>query len=144
MNKTELTKRKLHGYGFKQDKGFAEITFGISSNIKKINRLFPTFQIYDECFKADGFGMCYIHCKISSDYKEVTSITFIIDEFKYQYKAEINGENIFNEEELNLIKDEALRIIDNARYVIFESDLDLRMNKDKLRRFISKVNKMRG
>lgn len=138
MNKTELTKRKLHGFGFNYDNSgiLTGIMFKTSPNIRKIRKLFPTIQILDECFSEDGFGDSYILCRLSSDFKHVSKISYVIDEFKYEYKTEINGEDIFNDEELNIIKNEVKQILDNLQYMM--TTVDLRMSREKLRKFLKK------
>ena len=124
MNKTELTKRKIRDYDFVWNDGsLVGIKFTISHTIKKLHKFFPTIQIFHECFDEDGFGECYIMCKFSSDFKQVSSITYVIYEFKYNYKKEINCEDIFNEEEINLIKDEVARILYNLRYLMYSVNL---------------------
>lgn len=138
MNKTELTKRKIHGFGFDYDDNgnLTGIIFTVSHTIRKLHKFFPTVQVFTECFSEDGYGNCYILCKLSSDFKHVSSISYIIDEFKYQYKAEINGEDIFNDEELNLIKNEVKQILDNLNYMM--ATVNLRMSREKLQKILKK------
>lgn len=113
-NKTELTKRKIHACEVLDNKNsLLEIIFTTSSNIRKIRKLFPTVQILNECFDdCYEMGECYIRCEISPDYKQITNITYFINCFKYDYKAETRGKDVFNDEELGIIKDEALKVLD--------------------------------
>lgn len=119
-NKTELTKRNLHGGGvFDNKMNLLFVEFRIPF-INKITRLFHDVRILDECTnKYSGMGECYIKCMFSSDFKNVTSTTYIIDCFKYDHREEINCEDIFNDEELNIIKEEAIRIANKDIKEIF-------------------------
>lgn len=127
MNKTELTKGRITGYGFACDDtnliGMTGVLLTTSPHIRKIRRLFPTTQIFDECFSESGMGECYIQCDLSPDFKQISSITYHIHEFKYEYDAVINGEDIFNDTELCLIKDEVKRVLDNYQWIRIHIDL---------------------
>lgn len=119
MNKTELTKGKIKDYNFEfEDGNLVGISFTTSHTIKKLHSLFPDARMLYECFDEDnGFCKCYIMCKLSYDFKQVSSITYVITEwdidYDSEYRIEINGYDIFNDEEISLIKDEVKTIFNN-------------------------------
>ena len=129
MNKTELTKRKILGYNPEFEDGhLIGISFTTSHTIKKLKPLFQTYKDWYQCFdKDDVWNKCYIMCKLSSDFKQIDSITYVIELFDDDYmcwhKKEINGYDVFNNEEITLIKDEVNKIFDNLRWLMFAVNL---------------------
>lgn len=129
MNKTELTKRKIKNYNFEfEDGNLVGISFMTSHTIKKLHSLFPDARMLYECFDEDnGSCKCYIMYKLSSNFKQVSSITYVITEwdidYDREYRIEVNGYDIFNDEEISLIKNEVKRIFDNLLCLMYSVDL---------------------
>ena len=125
-NKTELTKRKMRGT-VSMEGGRPHVVFVTNPTIKKINNLFPDFLTWVQCFDeyGDGFGRANIRCEFSDDFKELTSMNYIIDEFKYDWHKKIPCEDIFNEEELHLIREQAFKIMNKYNEVLNKCMWDL-------------------
>lgn len=111
-NKTEITRDKIYGRLIYDYFGGVSVFFLTDKNINKINKLFPTKQIFEACFDPKRrLSDSYIQCIPSKDYKQIIAIGYVIYCYPYNYRANIDVKDIFNEEELKMLEEEALKIL---------------------------------